>query len=142
MTDLDLNHLREIAEYATPGPWENVSSERTMNDRSEWRIGDSHKPKVLSAVMRAADAEHIAAFDPPTVLAMINEIERLHNASEFEQRARLQFAALGVPVDEQDEWFRRIAVPAAAGLTLNEFMQLVRAFLSGVSLVDVGGESE
>lgn len=148
MTDLDLTKLREIAEAATPGPWE--AGMTTFGDPRDGathacvRVEGAHWTDHLAVGEGCAEADlnmaHIAAFDPPTVIALIDEIGRLHNASEFEQRARLQFAALGVPVDEQDEWFRRIAVPAAAGLTLNEFMQLVRAFLSGVSLVDVGGE--
>jgi len=53
MTDLDLTELREIAKAATPGDW-------TAD------IG----PAAL----------HVATFDPPTVLALIDEIEELRAA--------------------------------------------------------------
>lgn len=82
MTPDRLAELRQIAEAATPGPWEAWQNpeyagwwvQRRDRDAGEsvprWRVRVlGHNPK--------ANAEHIASFDPPTVLAMLDEIERL-----------------------------------------------------------------
>lgn len=94
---LDLDALRKIAESATDGPWEVLAFDsghsrfelnclvitekdgdnicdmnglaRTLNDHAK---DDGH-----------ADATHIAAFDPPTVLALITRAE----AAEAKQEA-------------------------------------------------------
>lgn len=78
---MDLDHLRAVAEAATSGPW-------------EWREGHARyltapdDAKVLHASSyedhedvqsSEADARHVATFDPPTVLALIAELERLHS---------------------------------------------------------------
>lgn len=45
----------------TKGPWEAETTEATMNDRNEWRIGPRSKPQVVRGVMSTADARLIAA---------------------------------------------------------------------------------
>ena len=57
----DRTELRRLLDEATPGPWEAKTSEATMNDRSGWRIGHPRRPQAFFAVMRAADAQLIAA---------------------------------------------------------------------------------
>src|SRR5690625_4702816 len=82
---MSLYDLRNIAEAATPGPWEATTSEVTMNDRSLWRIGDPHRPHVAQSVMRQADAEFFATFDPQRVLellARLAAVEELHQPVE------------------------------------------------------------
>lgn len=66
---LDLDHLRRVAEAATPGPWE---QERDGHIVCEATVrGDL----VAEASHWTTDAAHIAAFDPPTVLALIDRLE-------------------------------------------------------------------
>ena len=92
MTDLDLTKLREIAEAATPGPW-NLETQRVD---THYIHGFSDEQDVdISVQCDVADAAHIATFDPPTVLALIaennrmrGEVERLR-ASLNEARQRL-----------------------------------------------------
>lgn len=55
-----LDQGRTLTDQATEGPWEASSSEATMNDRSEWKIGKYNRPQVLRSVMRGADAAFIA----------------------------------------------------------------------------------
>ena len=85
MTDLDLTQLREIAEVATPAPWK-ASMVRVEIDADNARRGgcvirEGGSGIVFMAVdgpgILEVDATHIATFDPPTVLALIDEIERL-----------------------------------------------------------------
>ena len=76
---IDLDALEAVARAATPGPWH----------QGAHYIGAGGEPYDPEAVVGQAsilcDAEHIAAFDPPTVLALIaklREAERQRDASE------------------------------------------------------------
>ena len=62
---LNLDALRKIAEAATRGPW--WTGQHSLGARKIDVMADGgwHMPKT------EADAAHIAAFDPPTVLALI-----------------------------------------------------------------------
>ena len=85
----DLKTLREVAERATPGPWfwaMTKSDEHTSLMRSgsgdyiicpQAEIGDYGLSVTQWNDVSPSDAAHIAAFDPPTVLALIDEVERL-----------------------------------------------------------------
>ena len=82
MTDLDLTKLREIAEAATPGPW--VSGQTTFGDpaggpthvcvRQEGSPWTDHLVVTEGSTHSGLDAHHIAMFDPPTALALIDEV--------------------------------------------------------------------
>ena len=65
---------------ATQGPWEARTSEATMNDRSEWRIGRPDMPQVARSVMQAADAAFIAVSRTavPRLLAAVASVLALH----------------------------------------------------------------
>ena len=62
MTDIQawLDQGRTLTDQATEGPWEARSSEATMNDRAEWKIGKYNRPQALRSVMRGADAVFVA----------------------------------------------------------------------------------
>ena len=85
MTSLDLTKLREIAEAATPGPWE--AGITTFGDPSDGPTHSCVREAGSGGFDRVAASEgcdeadlnmaHIAAFDPPTVIALIGELERL-----------------------------------------------------------------
>ena len=112
MTDLDLAELRRIAEAATPGPWGAVIA-KYGSEVGEYT--GAHIPGVAEVFitehdgdrppLEESDAEHIAAFDPPTALALIDRIEALeaerdgyralsrnHNADAVAQRERAERA--------------------------------------------------
>lgn len=88
MTELSaekLAALREIAEAATGGPWSRTSDvEDTefgtfaaygVTPIAELRqLGDSDPAGLFAETMTGEDAEYIAAFDPPTVLALLDLI--------------------------------------------------------------------
>ncbi len=76
MTDLDLTKLREIAVAATDGPW-NLHTLRTDETHDIRGSIDDEANIVIYAECEDADADHIATFDPPTVLALVDEVERL-----------------------------------------------------------------
>ena len=66
---LDLDALRKIAEAATRGPW--WTGQHSLGARKIDVISDGgwHMPKT------EADASHIAAFDPPTVIALLDYLD-------------------------------------------------------------------
>ena len=66
--------LRRAAEEATPGPWRETSFSQVWTvstlDTGAWWIADTSEK----------DAAFIAATDPPTVLALLDEVARLSAA--------------------------------------------------------------
>lgn len=93
MSTIDLDALERTAQAATPGPWDiEYDVEHYDYGPSErWPstlIGPRRNPPgVLAekygnrineiAELRDEDAEHIAAFDPPTALALIARVREL-----------------------------------------------------------------
>lgn len=97
MTDINLTELRRVAEAATPGPWE-VEGQGPGPDAAFMGCGVVYTmgPGVEGGnIARPAgdcyprggyspreDMTHIATFDPPTVLALLSEVERLRGVVE------------------------------------------------------------
>lgn len=83
MTDIDYAALRALAENATPGPWfaEGLDDEPTIaHDFDTEGHGPGHGSFIFPD--KAADAEFIAAMDPPTVIALLDELEAARRARE------------------------------------------------------------
>lgn len=57
-----LDRVQQLDAEATAGPWDATTSQATMNDRSEWRIGIASRPQVARSVMRSSDAILIAEY--------------------------------------------------------------------------------
>ena len=82
MTDIQawIERGKTLADRATQGTWEARSSEVTMNDRSEWKIGKYSRPQVFRSVMRGDDAAFIAdtRVRLPQALAVIQAVLEIH----------------------------------------------------------------
>lgn len=104
MTDLDYPELRRIAEAATPGPWEVLACDSGVSYRAlnasvitarsgdevavaDW-VGEYDDPHAGEG----CDARHIAAFDPPTALALLDDVERLRADRDLIIRAHQKAA--------------------------------------------------
>ncbi|EKP1101044.1 ead/Ea22-like family protein [Enterobacter hormaechei] len=82
MSNIDKSALREAAEKATPGPW--YVHDKPCED-GNYGIDTSDKEFLAEAVVwwgfarqsiwREEDAKHIAAANPATVLALLDELE-------------------------------------------------------------------
>ena len=75
---LDPDHLRRVAEAATPGRW--LVTHDPMGTHVETDLDHMGRIVKGSSLDRGAefveqDAAHIAAFDPPTVLELIDRLE-------------------------------------------------------------------
>lgn len=81
-----LQKLRAIAEGATPkwqtGYWRGVLEWPVGEHMSLMAHGPIHKEDDEGLHLVVLDGEHIAAFDPPTCLGLLAEIERLREALE------------------------------------------------------------
>ncbi|HIC7932412.1 TPA: ead/Ea22-like family protein [Enterobacter hormaechei] len=82
MSNIDKQALRQAAEKATPGPW--FVHDKPCED-GNYGIDTSDKEFLAEAVVwwgfsrqsiwREEDAKHIAAANPATVLALLDELE-------------------------------------------------------------------
>ena len=83
-------HLRKVAEKATPGPWEKeLYGRRYCVSRTDTRSNvctsfGSHQP--------AEDADFIATFNPATAIALLDELAALRKENEG-LRAAAEFAS-------------------------------------------------
>lgn len=69
VTDKELAKLRALAESATPGPWIHNEYGSVRNPYGQWMLNAGS----------VSDAAYIAAASPQTVLALLDEIERLRS---------------------------------------------------------------
>lgn len=91
MSNIDKQALREAAEKATPGPW--YVHDKPCED-GNYGIDTSDKEFIAEAVVwwgfsrqsiwREEDAKHIAAANPATVLALLDELEAKERRIEEE----------------------------------------------------------
>lgn len=75
MTALDRSRLRELAEKATPGPWR---TDRNVN--SPWVYSVNPTGTLRDSLLKCASVEdgaYIAAASPSTVIALLDECDRL-----------------------------------------------------------------
>lgn len=92
MTTIDTKHLRALAEAATPGPWEAETWTHQFDDEITFGYVEANECSIWdhsggNTVANAADADYIAAIDPPTLIALLGEIERLRGDTEWEYYA-------------------------------------------------------
>lgn len=74
-TELDLTALRDIAKAATEGDWTVGTDGTSENVYADWETEHGDYAKRVVKVGNRPDATHIAAFDPPTVLALLDRVE-------------------------------------------------------------------
>ena len=80
----NLNELRKIAEAATPGPWE-IDGPAHPGPDDTLPLHNNDGGAIAYVQPLWDDAEFIARFDPPTVLALLS---RLEQAEQAVQRVR------------------------------------------------------
>lgn len=80
--ELDPKELRKVAEAATPGPWEAKQTpiHTPSGEGGDYYVACPSGIDVASMVgssyeQEEPDALHIATFDPPTVLALIERVQ-------------------------------------------------------------------
>ena len=79
MSDLDLDRMEAVAREATPGPWTYIPTILGVPNMTVL-AGDAHEGYV--AIGQFRNGEHIATFDPPTVLALIEKARRAEEAEK------------------------------------------------------------
>ena len=71
----DLKEFWEIAQNTTPGPWWAIDIPERMSGEPAKTVIDSGPSLICYEVVHDFDAEHIATFDPPTVLELLARLE-------------------------------------------------------------------
>ena len=91
----DLAKLRAVAEAATQGKWRGFVT--GILCRNAWVVHND--PGRDGAIMSDYDATHIATFDPPTVLQLLDD---LAEARAIARRHVVSIDAPGPSCDEYD----------------------------------------
>lgn len=76
MPDLDLSAFRKVAEAANDGAWA-VGDENPFGPGEFCVSYDDGDAGDITDYLEGVNACHIATFDPPTVLALLDELETL-----------------------------------------------------------------
>lgn len=76
MTDLDIPALRAIAEAATEGPWRAYESQTHAEMFVVDPRGFLMDGIVCGPTYEKRNVEHVATFDPPTVIELLDRLER------------------------------------------------------------------
>ena len=77
----DLTDLRKIAEAATPGPWVYGDNRDGLGNKLHpAKFPGKYNPIADFEYTEDEDAEHIATFDPPAVLALLARLEQAEAA--------------------------------------------------------------
>ena len=96
-------HLRALAERATPGPWELQTSNswrRIGTAGGRFVDGDILSPTTHRGdnhpdlAARQEDLDFIVAADPSTVMALLDEIQRLQRELASERAANIRSARI------------------------------------------------
>lgn len=94
MSNIDKHALRDAAEKATPGPWGIARNGKTITSNQSHPVAvvteDFHR--LLANGKTGGDAEFIAAANPATVLALLDELEAK------DQRIAVLSALQGKPI--------------------------------------------
>lgn len=94
---MNLEELRQIADNATPGPWEMESDEigTELNDYTGYGIknvapvmfySDSDMAHLALDTLDEEDAEFIAAFNPAMVLELLDRLAAVEELAEVYDR--------------------------------------------------------
>jgi hypothetical protein len=93
LTDADLTRLLALCDAATPGEWLVEPGYNNAGSPTGFFYIPGHND-ANKVEMLWTDSEFIAATDPATVRALVEEVRRLRAAVESQQRV----------IDEQAEW--------------------------------------
>ena len=92
---IDHNELRALAQAATPGPWQ---AQQRNKQEAIYIVGPAGVPPACHAFYDD-NATYIAAANPATVLALLDEVERLRgygNAINAQQAQAFVGAVMGL----------------------------------------------
>lgn len=126
MSNIDKRALRQLARMATPGPW-------TMEHENIWYYENGYT-KHLAYFCQGDDVDdsqddantrYVAAADPSTVLALLDELDASEQrVAEVESQRRMAFVACNRWADKFRETEKRIAELEAREVKFPELKML------------------
>jgi len=125
--ELEPKALRKVAEAATPGPWvldgfaEGGCSEGCCEEYTRLSVYSvTNQGEVVASEVRAQrNADYFDAFDPPTVLALLTQLEQAKQDLHWEILARQE---LKNHHDELQENHKKSEAQVARVRELNQFL--------------------
>ncbi|ENL6119314.1 ead/Ea22-like family protein [Salmonella enterica] len=146
MSNIDKRALREVAERATPGNWRRTSS--LFNGITVTPFSLCGEEVTLAHTVEKRDAEFIAAANPRTMLALLDEniqlqrgkdaIEAVALALRDDMRqAREQLEAAEKQVEELTMWVKRLAHSLRNAKPNSKLYGAVMDYLSRKGLISV-----
>ena len=125
----NLDDLEAVARAATPGPWVATGTRAWGDPYLEVlpvfgvvESADSDMAHACIDPLENGDAEHIATFDPPTVLALI---ERLKQAEARIAEAREALRAASIPPGVTEAMFYQALIVRADMALAGVFDEIV-----------------
>lgn len=109
---INLDTLRKIAEAATPGPWTEFHENGTPGEYEAFNCPPATGAMLVNYApmeQRAKDSRYIATFDPPTVLALITELETYRSRLDAMRRQRDGYRNQLRKTEQQIQRVREIA---------------------------------
>ncbi|ENN0615962.1 ead/Ea22-like family protein [Salmonella enterica] len=146
MSYIDKQALREAAEKATPGNWHRSSSR--FNGITATPFSLCGEEVTLAHTVEKRDAEFIAAANPATMLALLDEnlqLQREKDATEAValalrddmRQAREQLEAAEKQVEELTMWVKRLAHSLRNAKPNSKLYGAVMDYLSRKGLISV-----
>lgn len=134
MSNIDKRALREAAEKATPGPWRIARNGKTITSNQSHPVAvvteDFHR--MLANGKTGGDAEFIAAANPATVLAILDELGLvLKSESEIAIRLMEAKGKIRALEEELEAAEKRVAGLEASHSNLREAMAGIHNTITG-----------
>lgn len=126
MADLNLNELRKVAEVTFPceewaiwtdvkdGGYVHVGNAQGVIPDGEFTTPDDAEPNLVAKAMTPDLGAHIATFDPPTVLALLDRVAELE-AKVGRVEALADQWSFPVSLSHDDHWYASRLRAALAG---------------------------
>lgn len=86
-------HLREVAEKATPGPWLYRGKSNSWHQAPDPGTNYTYGHSIMDEYneMKVEDVEYVEAFHPTTAIALLDELAALRTENEGLMEALSQF---------------------------------------------------
>lgn len=124
-----LEHLRVLAREATPGGWYS-ERDQVMDAGRYYTVCYVGDPENDSTGKAEANADFIAAADPSTILALLDDLASLR--AQYEEACAL-LREMGEYADTFDHWTDRVPEGFTVGTVKLADLRRCRAFLASTA---------
>ncbi|EJN2292423.1 ead/Ea22-like family protein [Salmonella enterica subsp. enterica serovar Anatum] len=146
MSNIDKQALREVAEKATPGNWRRTSS--LFNGITVTPFSLCGEEMTLAHTVEKRDAEFIAAANPATMLALLDELDSANGYASAYEAEKWHYHGLAESegeradraekqVEELTMWVKRLAHSLRNAMPNSKLHGAAMDYLSRKGLISV-----